>query len=271
MPAHQRAVQLVRHSLTMRLLEVRCVGRLSPRMVRITLGGSDLDGFRSLAADDHVKLFFPADGHDRPVLPAVDPGGLVYPEDAPRPAHRDYTPRRYRPVEQELDVDMVLHGAGPGSAWASRAEPGMAVGVAGPRGSFVIPDSFDWYLLAGDETALPAIGRRLGELPSAARALVLIEVDGADDELRLETRADVRLTWLHRDGAAPGTSDSLLRAVRSLVLPDGDGFAWAAGEASAMHMLRQHLRNERGLDSNAMKVRGYWKRGIEDHQEPHDD
>ena len=129
-------------------------------------------GFVSAAPDDHVKLFFLPDGEKKPTLPSMGSRGLEFPDGLPRPAHRDYTPRRYEGAAGELDIDLVVHGDGPASTWASRAAPGAYIGVAGPRGSFVVPDTFDWYLLAGDETALPAIGRRLRELRGRSRGRV---------------------------------------------------------------------------------------------------
>ena len=147
----------VRHRPKLRLVQVRESQRISPRMCRITLAGPELDGFVSLAADDHVKLFFPAPGQDKPVLPVLGESGLVYPDGAARPAMRDYTPRRYDAERQELVIEFVLHSAGPASAWASRAAPGDWIGLGGPKGSRLTPEDYETILLAGDETALPAI------------------------------------------------------------------------------------------------------------------
>jgi NADPH-dependent ferric siderophore reductase len=140
----------------------------------------------------------------------------------------------------------------------------------GPRGSLVVSSDFDWYLLAGDETALPSIARRLEELPPTARAIVVLEVADATEELALDSRASIDLTWLHRDGAEPGTTDLLERAIRDLELPNGDGFAWVAAEADAVRPLRTHLREERGLPKAWTRITGYWKRGSADHHDPPD-
>ncbi|MFP2926368.1 siderophore-interacting protein [Pyxidicoccus sp. 3LG] len=139
-----------------------------------------------------------------------------------------------------------------------------------PRGTFLVANDFDWYLLAGDQSALPAIGRRLEELPAGARAIVFIEVADASEEQRFDTRANVELTWLHRNGAEPGTTDLLVRAIRELTFPPGDYFAWAAGESTAMKHLREHLFEERRANKSWVRVFGYWKRGAVDHEEPHD-
>ena len=191
-----------------------------------------LTGFVSAAHDDHVKLFFPHPGQEKPVLPTPSPNGPVYPEGVARPASRDYTPRRYDAGANTLTLDFVLHDAGPATAWAAQARPGDFLGVGGPRGSFIVPDDFDWYLFAGDETALPAIGRRLEELPAGTRAIVVAEVADADEEQRFETRARLEMHWLHRNGAAPGDHRCCKRRSPNCPLPPGEGYAWVAAEAA---------------------------------------
>ncbi len=251
----------------LRLLEVRRVTQLSPHMRRITVGGPELEGFQSPGADDHVKLFFAEPGQRMPSMPVLGPQGLTMPEGKPKPASRDYTPRRYDAARGELDIDFVLHGAGPASSWAAQAKPGDFLGVGGPRGTFFVADDFDWYLLAGDASALPAIGRRLEELPAGARALVFIEVADASEEQRFDTKAQATITWLHRDGAEPGTTKLLEKALREVQLPPGDGFTWVAGEANTLKPIREHLTQERGLRKEWVKVTGYWKRGVGDHHD----
>jgi NADPH-dependent ferric siderophore reductase len=256
-------VRRIRHELRFRLLEVTNVRDLTPRMRRITLGGPELDGFRSDGPGDHVKLFFPRPGEERPVMPSLGPDGRMV--KAPEtPVRRDFTPRRYAPDRQELDIDFVLHGdEGPASAWAAGAAPGALVGVAGPRGSKVFSAELDWYLLGGDETALPALGRWLEDLRPGVPATVLIEV-----EIELATDAGAEIRWLHRDGAPAGTTTLLADALAGVELPQGDGFAWFAGEALSLRPVRRRLGDTLGPDS--IDVSGYWKRGVaeHDHHEP---
>src|SRR5262245_39180093 len=158
----KHAITRVRHEPRRRILTVQRVERLTPSMARITLCG-DLAGFISSGYDDHVKVFFPLPGQNGPTMPQPDANGQV-PEGVPRSPGRDYTPRRYDVTRNELVIDFALHDAGPATSWAAQAAPGQQLGVGGPRGSFLVPDDFDWYLFIGDETALPAIGRRLEEL-----------------------------------------------------------------------------------------------------------
>ena len=252
-------VQRVRHPLKMRMLRVVRTRLVSPQLLRVTLHGADLADFVSASFDDHVKVCFPQGGADRPDLPEVGPNGPVFAEGQPRPPARDYTPRRYDPVAQELDIEFVLHGDGPASTWAAQAKPGQYLGVGGPRGSFVVPTAFDWHLLVGDETALPAIGRRLEELDTGTRALVVVEVPGAAAEIALPSPANVELHWLHRGDAPEG---SLLEpALRRIALPHGEGYVWAAGESAAIKVVRQHLVTERGIAKTRIRASSYWKRG----------
>ncbi|WNG34882.1 siderophore-interacting protein [Archangium violaceum] len=266
MTTRERVVRKGPFPIKVRILEVLRTTRLTPNMVRVTLGGKDLEGFRSEGADDHVRLFFPAEGERMPVVPTgMGPRGLEFPPDKPRPALRDYTPRRHDPAAGELDIDFVIHGSGPGSTWAAQAKPGDMLGVAGPRGSMVVTYDFDWYLFVGDETALPALVRRLEELPAGARAIAFVEVADASARVPIQTQAHLDLTWLYREGAKPGSTNLLEKAVRELSFPPGDYFAWGAGESTIMRTLRLHLLNERGLNKAWMSVTGYWKRGVSDH------
>jgi NADPH-dependent ferric siderophore reductase len=260
-PTADRVARRVRHETKLRLLQVRSVSPVTPKMIRIIVGGDQLAGFVSAAHDDHVKLFFPHPGQETPVLPTPGPNGPVYPEGVERPTARDYTPRRYDATANTLALDFVLHDAGPATAWAAQAKPGDFLGVGGPRGSFIVPDDFDWYLLAGDETALPAMGRRLEELSPSARAIVVAEVADAAEEQRFETRARLEVHWLHRNGAAPGDKAGMRKAVAALNLPSGDGYSWVAAEAAVAKELRRHLVEERGLSKERVKAAAYWKHG----------
>ena len=230
---------------------------LTPKMKRIVLTGDDLAGFVSSGFDDHVKLFFPdASG----VLPApiVGINGVSFPEGTPRPEGRDFTPRRFDAFRGELTIDFGLHARGPATTWAANAVVGSMVGVAGPRGSAIVSDTFDWHLLVGDDTALPAIARRLEELPAFVTALVVVEVDDEVEEQTFETAATLVTKWVHRHGADEDTLDNV---VTSLVLPDGDGFAWVAGETAMARRIRRHFIDDRHLDKAWVKAAAYWTLG----------
>ncbi|GGX06182.1 siderophore-interacting protein [Pigmentiphaga litoralis] len=280
----QRGVRRVRHELKMRLLQVRRVEHVTPRLLRVTLAGDDLEGFTSAAFDDHVKVFFPAPGQDRPELPQLGPNGPAGPggpdaTDTPPTARRDYTPRRYDPASRELDIEFALHGHGPAAEWAAQARAGQYLGVGGPRGSMVMEGDFDGYLMVGDETALPAIARRLEELPAGARVCVVAQVADAKEEQTFRTLADLTVRWVHRGAsddavtsnrAAP-SGDAVVAALRDLRLPDGDIYAWVAAESSVAKAVRAYLVGERGLNKAWVKAAGYWRRGAEATHDKHED
>jgi len=267
-------VSRVRHSPRFRMLTVARVRDLTPRMRRITLTGEDLAGFVSSGFDDHVKLFFPRPGEDEPARPAIGADGKSVWDESRKPPARDFTPRRYDATAGELDIDFALHESGPATDWAAGVQPGSRLGVGGPRGSFVISTAFDWHLLIGDETAIPAIGRRLEELPAAAHAVVVVEVADVNEEMSFASNAacDVTcdVTWVHRDGARPGSVDGLDRAARALRLPPGQGYAWVAAETNVAKHLRRTLI-ERGADKRWLRAAGYWKQGVEAIHDMHDE
>lgn len=227
-------VQRVRHELKFRDLEVTRVERVSPHLVAVTLSGESLADFTSPSFEDHVKVF-------------IETG-------ADEPARRDYTPRRFDNAARELVLEFVLHGEGPASAWAESVEPGQALRVAGPRGSFLIPTDYDWHLLVGDETALPAIARRLEELPAGTKAWAILQVADPADRRALPTAADLQLSWVADEAAC-------LAAIHAFALPPGEGYVWAAGEGGTMAELRRILVDEKGHDKRAIRAAAYWKRG----------
>lgn len=243
----------------MRRLRVGRITELTPSMRRITLVGDDLEGFHSASFDDHAKLFFPAQPGAELILPTPGPDGMQYAEGAPRPVTRDYTPRRYDPSKQELDIDFVLHHSGPATDWATAVSVGDELGVGGPRGSFVIPTGFDWHVLIGDETAIPAIGRRLEELPQAAQALVVIKTRDEASRMDFQTRCSLRIQWLVGDAPVDGM-DALEYAARELALPEGEGYFWAAGEYTPIQKVREYLVKERGIDKTRIRASSYWRK-----------
>ncbi|MCK9920719.1 siderophore-interacting protein [Frankia sp. AgPm24] len=244
-------------------VEVRAVRQVTPRTVRVTVGGAQLARFRPDLPDQHVKVFLPPSGQRRAVVPV---GSDWYPAlralaDDVRPAMRLYTVRAHRPEHQEIDLDFVVHGEGPGSQWAQQARPGDVIGLYGPVGTYYPRPDDDWQLLVADETALPAIAPILAGLPSGGRALVLVEVADAAEEQPLPSAGEVDLRWLHRDGIPAGRSTLLLDAVRAADLPAGRGYAWVAAESAAVRAIRRHLLDVRGFARDDVEFAGYWSHG----------
>jgi NADPH-dependent ferric siderophore reductase len=256
-----RTTERGRHELRFRIAKVVRNERLTPRMARITLHDPDFVRFTSDAYDDHVKLFFARPG-EALALPVAGPHGLDFP--GGRPEGRDYTPRSFDTAKGEVVIDFVLHGDGPAASWAAAAKPGDTVGVGGPRASFVVRGAYDWYLLAGDETALPAIGRRIEELPAGASVLALIEIADAAERQIFHTAAHLELRWVFRSAG-----ERLEDAVRQAALPPGTAYAFVAGESATTAAIRDHLVNMRGMDPGCIKAAGYWRSGEADFYDGH--
>ncbi|ROM99027.1 siderophore-interacting protein [Pseudomonas brassicacearum] len=248
-----QTIHRVSHELKRRRLEVLRVVDLTPRMRRITLGGAELAGFVSLGTDDHVKLFFPQTAAEHTALETLVLGAGK--DNGPMPAMRDYTPRRYDLDTLELDIDFVLHGDGPAATWAAQATPGQILHIGGPRGSMVVPDVFDSYLLIGDETALPAIARRLEGLAANRRALVVVEIENGAEQQVLESQAEFKVIWVLREAG----KNHLLSTVQQLPMPSGELYAWIATESKVSRQIRRVLLDEKGLSQDQVKAVGYWK------------
>ena len=261
-----RAPIRVRHDTRMRLLTAVTVTDITPRMRRIRFSG-DMAGFASPGHADHIKAFFFPEGVEPRLVP-IGPRGAEFAE-GERPEMRDYTPRAWDLDQGWIDLDFVLHGDGPASSWAAIATVGSKLVIGGPRGSIVIPAAFDWYLLAGDETALPALGRRIEELPSGSRIIALIEVADAAEEQSFATAADLTLHYVHRNGAPAGTTSLLLDAITGLQFPAGVAYAYIAGEVTMAQSIRTHLTETRGFDPQHLKAAGYWRLGTPDAHEDH--
>ena len=231
-----------------RTARVLRTSRVTPRMIRVVVGG---DGLASLPAgefaDEYVKVLFPRPGSDE------------------RPAMRALTVRGWDPDARELTIDVVDHGPdGLASPWAGAAEPGDEVLLRGPGGAYRPRPDVDWHLLIGDECALPAIATGLERMPTLIPAYAFIEVADKDEEQPLPTPADLSVVWVHRDEAPAPAGEALVAAVRAAWLPEGTAQAFLHGEAGMVRTLRHHLRVERGVDRELMSVSGYWRRGAPD-------
>jgi NADPH-dependent ferric siderophore reductase len=214
-----------------RVLETR---RLTPQMIRVVLGGEELEGFGAGAFTDHyVKL-------------RITPPG----EEDPRT--RTYTVRDWD--GERLTIDFVVHGdSGVAGPWAENARPGDELLLLGPGGAYTPDPEADWHLMAGDASVIPAIAASLRRVPAGRPVHVLIAVDGPEEKQPLDTPGDLRLHWLPGD-------DALVEAVAALDFPPGAVHAFVHGEATTVRSLRRHLLVDRGLPREALSISGYWKR-----------
>ncbi len=236
---------------------VRRVEPRSPRLLRVTLAGPDLEGLTVEQPAASVRLLLPSSPSGELVFPAWN-GNEFLLADGRRPVIRTFTPRRLDREALELDLEVVIHGQGAAAEWAGAVEPGAPAAISGTGRGYVVDRDAPAFLLAGDETAIPAISQLLETLPAAIPVQVRIEVAHPDARLALPgTRAAVE--WLDLpSGASPG--DALVAAVRDADLAIGTR-VWVAGEAAAVQRIRRHLFDERGLPRAETSVRGYWQYG----------
>ncbi len=232
--------------------------RLTPHMQRVVLGGEGLAGFGTRGSTDHyVKLLFGPEGVSYPEPFDMERIRAEFPREQ-WPVNRTYTVRAWDPRLRELTLDFVVHGdeglAGP---WATRVQPGELVRLLGPGGAYAPDPSADWHLLAGDESALPAIAAALEAMPAGAEVHAFIEVSDAEEEQKIAS--DVEVVWLHRGDRAVG--EALVEAVRALEFPEGRLHAFVHGEAAFVKELRRLLRVERQVPREDLSVSGYWRLG----------
>jgi NADPH-dependent ferric siderophore reductase len=237
------------------------VEQLTPNMVRVVVGGADLAALSIGGYTDHyVKVLFPSPGVTYP-----EPFDLGAIRDAMPPEQwpvvRTYTIRRWLPGVPELWIDFVVHGdAGVAGPWAARARPGDPFRFLGPGGGYAPDPAADWHLLAGDESALPAIARALEAMPAGAPVKAFIEVLDEGEEQKLETPGDAEITWLHRKRRPVG--EALVAAVRQAPFPPGRVHAFVHGEATFVKELRGYLRHDRAVPLPQLSISGYWRRGM---------
>ena len=240
------------------VLTVAAVTQVTPSVRRVLLSGTEA---AVAAAGPTVNVLVPRVGDSAPRWPHVARDGrIVWPDGAHGVSLRSYTARRQDPAAGEVEMDFVLHGDGPAAAWAGAAEAGALLGVAG--GGALGDRPAGWLLLAGDETALPAISRILAAAAATTTGVVFVEVAGPDEEQPLPAPSGMTVRWLHRGGTPPGESTLLADAVAGLDRPAGDDlFAWVAAESAAVRTARADLRGRWGLGRAQHHAIGYWRRG----------
>jgi NADPH-dependent ferric siderophore reductase len=250
-----------------RVLTVLDVQDVTPHMRRITFRGEDLSRFDRLDAL-HVRLFIPPAGLANPAWPTVGPDGLLrLPPERERPAVRKYTIRTIDVAAGTLDIDFVLHDdAGPGSTFAAGARTGNCIGMAGPGGRGL--QKAGWYAFLADQTALPALSRMLENLPPTAIGVAVVEVASTEEEQNLLKPEGIEIRWLHRHGAAPGTTTLLPNAFEAIEWPrdDVDIYLWAAMEYSAFKTIRAAARKRLRPDRDSHLIVSYWRRGSSEEQ-----
>jgi NADPH-dependent ferric siderophore reductase len=234
-----------------RLTRVTSVERLTPRVIRVTVEGDELEGFGPPKPGGHMKLLFPPDG-----------SWNHKDADSPRPPSRTYTPRLYDAHARTLAVEFVLHGDGLAAKWVQRARAGDGLYLAGPGGGYEVPSDAKRIVLAADDTAMPAAGTILEALPPHCEAVVLCEVADKAEERTFSTH-NAQVRWLHLDGRhEPG---SLLEREVKAMQADPDTHWWIACESGAMRRIRSYLLKDLRLEPARVHTRGYWRLGEVNH------
>jgi NADPH-dependent ferric siderophore reductase len=240
-----------------RRVKVSRVQILSPAMRRITLTGTELQGFDVTDPASYMKLIFPEPGQLEPTRPLPD---------GPRATSmRTYTPLAVRPDVQEVDVDFVLHGEGPASTWAAQAQVGQVLFLMGPGPGYKLQADAPAYLLIGDDSALPAFETILASLPATAKVQVLMEVADAAEERALPGPAQTAVQWVVRGPDNTQAGRALETALRQASPPAADARIYLACEAGAMRRIRQLLTDELDMARSQITGRGYWKLGNVNH------
>lgn len=228
------------HPLVGREVQVIRIEQLTPGVRRIHFASPELDGFHSPEPDDHVAIFFSsADGEEH---------------------KRHYTPRQFDAEKRQLAIDFAMHEAGPAAEWAANAQTGDFLEIGGPRSSLAVADDFDWYLLIGDETAIPAIARRVEALRPGVPVQTVIAIADAAEAQTFGSRAEWKASWVMRGRPSREDGARLLAAIEELGTLGGDGFIWIGGEAAIAQALREHFLG-RGHPRQWLHASAYWKRG----------
>lgn len=246
--------------------EVIQVERLTPRLVRVVLGGAGLDEFTPTQwTDQYVNVQFVPEGAPYGVPFDVEAARASAKEH--RPVGRRYTIRWWDPDTRQVAIDFVVHGdVGVAGRWANHARPGDRLQfLANPSGAYAPDPTADGHLMVGDESALPAIAASLERVSAGTPALAVLVVDDASHEIDLVCPGDLRVIWVHR-AAAAGHADQLLRVVESLELPEGRVQIFVHGEAGEVRAVRKHLLGDRSIPKEGTSISPYWRRDHSDEQ-----
>lgn len=234
--------------------------RLTPHLLRVELGGEGLRGWATSGLpDERLVLVLPAPGAAGVAEPTTMPDGTQdYPDPDDQPPMRSYTVRAWDAEALRMTVDFVVHEGGVASTWAQAAAPGDVIYVTEAMGWYKPPADTAWRLLVADLTGLPALARAVEDLPAGAEAHVVVEVPTADDVVEVASAGRVRWTWVVDSGNDVSPS-RLPEAVERFDAPEGHGYVWFAGEASASRAVRKHLRQVRGWPTSRCCTLGYWR------------
>jgi NADPH-dependent ferric siderophore reductase len=241
-----------------RMLSVIRKEQLTPHMLRVTLGGELMTGFPEGRESANFKLLLPQIHQAVPVLPT----STSKPDEKDKPIVRTYTVRNFDPKAMQVDVDFFIHKeAGPASQWAQEAKPGDKIGFGGPGPAKLAEPDRDWYLFAGDMSALPAISANIEKLPRDAKGYVLLEIIEEADKQSLPFPENFDVRWLINPEPEK-ENNILLDAFIQVPWLQGRPYVWVAGESSAVKKIRAFIREVHSVEKSDFYCSGYWQIGM---------
>ncbi|MBC9797674.1 siderophore-interacting protein [Sinomicrobium weinanense] len=250
------------------VLRVKKKEYITPHYIRVTLGGDHVMQFADTTVGVNNKILIPPVGVEDIHFPEYDneQQQWAHPLEHLRPIIRTYTHRGIDVEKEEMITDFVYHGdTSPASAWAGNAKEGDKLGVLMKAGKKALYPEADWYLLAGDATAIPVLGAILEGLPAKARVTAVIEVHGREDKQELHTDAQLDIHWIYN--SAPEEGSTLADAVKAVQIPaEGAKFGYVAAEFSSVKEIRKYLRKDLGWTTQELYAYSYWKSGMAEDQ-----
>ncbi|WP_417222649.1 siderophore-interacting protein [Amphritea sp.] len=218
---------------------------ISPNMRRIRLSGEAIANYPDDAEGCYVKLVFPQDSESKPLL-------------------RTYTIRQIDYAAQWMDLDFVIHAdGGPASCWADSAKAGDTLHIGGPGPAKRISLPADWFLLAGDMTALPAIDNNLKRLPEDARGYLLLEIITEADKQAIDIEtipAGLEVIWILNPH--PGDLKKFSDAICQLPWLEGQPSIWVAAELDEVLKARRHIKAQPAIETGSLYISSYWQHGM---------
>lgn len=235
---------------------------ITPHYIRVFLTGNGVEQIADTTVGVHNKIFIPPKGINKAYFPEFDAATrhwIAQPEGV-RPSMRTYTHRGIDLEKKEVWIDFVAHGdEGPASEWAINAKSGSVLGIMMKGRKKELYPKAESYVLVGDATAIPVLGAILEDLPETAKGICIIEVHGKEDEQHLQTKANIQFQWLHNRN--PQKESKLPEAVKRLLLPEKNRYAFVAAEYSAVKKIRHYLRDEKDWQRKDFSAISYWKAG----------
>lgn len=247
--------------------EATVIGRrqISPDLVRLSMNSPAFVGKELEFTDHYIKLLFVPEEADYSWPFDIAQIRAEQPRDK-LPITRTYTLINLDSETGDFDVDFVTHGdSGLAGPWARIAKVGDKLGFLGPGGAWGPAAEYEHFVLAGDESAAPAISAGLKHLPEGTTATAYIEVEAEDRKFELPTREGVEIHWVLRNGATHGTE--LSRTVREAGIPEDKKTSWFIhGVAEMIKELRRFLFVESEVPKKDVSISGYWRIGMTEDQ-----